>query len=222
MKVKANKIMLGDGFPSLPDFDAMETGEVTKEDVYATQDIIAHVQKTLKADKDYTSGESFIYNGVLYHATASIAKDANIVLTGESANATTSSGIQAQINEVDGKIDAFTANITLNSLPVKIGKSFAGKDLYLTYHKVNALPDTDSAEVEITEIPDTANVLFFTAIARDNSTGNIVQIPTISRAGASTLRADYGKASKKIYINAFDNKSNFSGEFYFVYEYEAT
>ena len=104
MSLKKSKIMLADGFPTLPDFEQMETGEATKDDVYATQGIIAHVQKTLKADSAYSAGDQFIYDGKLYTATGSIAKDANIVLTGAGANATLASVIQTQINTLANKM----------------------------------------------------------------------------------------------------------------------
>lgn len=97
MAVKPSKIMLADGFPTLPDFEEMETGEATMDDVYDTQGIITHVQKTLKADKAYNTGDQFVYDGKLYAATGSIAKDATIVLTGAGANVELSDDIVTQI-----------------------------------------------------------------------------------------------------------------------------
>ena len=104
MSLKKSKIMLADGFPTLPDFDNMETGEATKEDIYATQGIIAHVQKTLKADGAYSAGDQFVYNDVLYTVTGSIASGANIVLTGAGANAEISDNIVTQISNINADI----------------------------------------------------------------------------------------------------------------------
>lgn len=84
MAIKKDKIMLADGFPALPDFDELGGGGGSDTD---TQSMIAYVQKTLKADKAYSAGDYFIYDADLYAATASIAKDADIVLTGAGANA---------------------------------------------------------------------------------------------------------------------------------------
>lgn len=100
MALKKDKIMLGNGFPVLPDFESMETGEATKQDIYDTQGIIAYVQKTLKADQAYTAGDSFIYSGKLYTVTANIAKDANIVLEGAGANAELSEDLVTHIEAI--------------------------------------------------------------------------------------------------------------------------
>lgn len=108
--------------------------------------------------------------------------------------------------------------LTLDDLPVKIGRSFSGKDLFLTYHKVATLPDTNTLVELVSEIPNGASVLFFAAIGRNRNTGDLIQFPVVSRANAITARADYDAASRSLYIVTYDNKTPFIGEFYFVYE----
>lgn len=59
------------------------------------QTVIATRQSNLVASKDYVIGEQFVYNNILYRATAAIAKNATITIGG---NATTADDISTQIS----------------------------------------------------------------------------------------------------------------------------
>lgn len=61
----------------------------------ANQTVIATRQANLTASKAYAVGEQFIYNNILYRATAAIAKNAAITIGG---NATTADNITTQIS----------------------------------------------------------------------------------------------------------------------------
>ena len=132
MSLKQSKIMLADGFPAMPDFGSMEEGEATMADVYETQGIIAHVQKTLKADKAYNEGDKFIYKGVIYAATGSIAKNATIVLSGAGANVEAMDDIQTQIdNSGSGSYDFSTDEFDTGHKWID-GKTLYGRVLHFT------------------------------------------------------------------------------------------
>ena len=61
------------------------------------QTVIATRQSNLVASKAYVIGEQFVYNNVLYRATAAIAKNATITIGG---NATTADDISTQISKI--------------------------------------------------------------------------------------------------------------------------
>lgn len=64
------------------------------------QSVIATRQSNLIASKAYVIGEEFIYNNVLYRATAAIAKNATITIGG---NATTADSISSQISKINSE-----------------------------------------------------------------------------------------------------------------------
>lgn len=61
------------------------------------QTVIATRQSNLVASKAYVIGEQFVYNNILYKATAAIAKNATITIGG---NATTADSISTQISNL--------------------------------------------------------------------------------------------------------------------------
>lgn len=61
------------------------------------QSVIATRQSNLIASKDYVIGEQFVYNNILYRATAAIARNATITIGG---NATTADSISSQISKI--------------------------------------------------------------------------------------------------------------------------
>lgn len=61
------------------------------------QSVIATRQSNLIASKDYVIGEQFVYNNILYKATAAIARNATITIGG---NATTADSISSQISNL--------------------------------------------------------------------------------------------------------------------------
>lgn len=61
------------------------------------QSVIATRQSNLIASKAYVIGEQFVYNNILYKATAAIAKNATITIGG---NATTADDISTQISKI--------------------------------------------------------------------------------------------------------------------------
>ena len=119
----SNNIYLGAtegiGFPNLP---APGAGGGSSD-----AGLIAYEQKTLKADKAYNAGDNFVYDGVIYEATANIAKDADIVIEGAGANAEALDPVQAQINALSGS----SGGINYSTSEQNTGlKWIDGKDIY--------------------------------------------------------------------------------------------
>lgn len=83
-------------------------GKVAKTEVLTTniQQSIAPIQTTLVASKAYAVGEQFIYNGLLYKATAAIAQGGTITING---NCTLADSVTEQINSMSD-IEYFTMN----------------------------------------------------------------------------------------------------------------
>lgn len=69
------------------------------------QSVIATRQSNLIASKDYVIGEQFVYNNILYRATAAIAQNATITIGG---NATTADSISTQISNIAKQLDDIT------------------------------------------------------------------------------------------------------------------
>jgi hypothetical protein len=69
-----------------------------------TQQMIAPIQTTLVASKTYTVGEQFIYNGLLYKATAAIAQAGTIIIDGNCALA------DSVTEQISNKIAYYNAN----------------------------------------------------------------------------------------------------------------
>lgn len=69
------------------------------------QSVIATRQSNLIASKAYVIGEQFVYNNILYRATAAIAKNATITIGG---NATTADDISTQISNLANRVSANT------------------------------------------------------------------------------------------------------------------
>lgn len=90
------------------------SGQITK--LSKTEDLIAYVQTTLTASKSYNVGEQFIYNGLLYKATAAIAQGGTIVIGGNAELADSVTGQIKTVRENFGivkfDISAFSGNQT--------------------------------------------------------------------------------------------------------------
>lgn len=127
--MKMNNMYCGNGFPNLPDFDAMEA-----EGGGASAGLIAYEQKTLKADQAYTAGDNFIYDGTIYVATSNIAKDADIVLEGAGANAEALDPVQEQINDIKEDIADIEASIPVpwdySTTEVETGQKWGNDKIY--------------------------------------------------------------------------------------------
>ncbi len=80
--------------------------------VSKTEDLIAYVQTTLTASKAYAIGDQFVYNGLLYKATAAIAQGGTIVING---NAVLADSVTEQINKLF-KTVTVTATTDINSV----------------------------------------------------------------------------------------------------------
>lgn len=88
------------------------------------QSVIATRQSNLIASKAYVIGEQFVYNNILYRATAAIAKNATITIGG---NATTADDISTQISNLANPVEVSyswkTVNLTNQSSKIyRIGK----------------------------------------------------------------------------------------------------
>lgn len=217
MALKKDKIMLGNGFPVLPDFESMETGEATKQDIYDTQGMIAYVQKTLKADQAYTVGDYFIYNGKLYTATANIAKDANIVLTGTGANAELADSIQEQIND----ITAYTPPGYSNTEYLTGQKWVDGTtDIYAKDISFGALPDSTT---EATVDTGLSGVVFVKVqgVAIDTVNGVSLPLPFVTPDNSGNIQLmarDLVAANvHNVSIKADRDRSNFVGYVHLEY-----
>lgn len=104
------------------------------------QSVIATRQSNLIASKDYVIGEQFVYNNILYRATAAIAQNATITIGG---NATTADSISTQISNVPKKFDDY---YVISSFPfyaphdcicVMYGTNQAGAGGYYMYFDIN-------------------------------------------------------------------------------------
>lgn len=89
----------------------------------ANQTVIAPRQANLTASKAYAVGEQFIYNNILYRATAAIAKNAAITIGG---NATTADNITTQISKLINweNVSYSPAYGTINTATIKKNKLF--------------------------------------------------------------------------------------------------
>lgn len=164
MAVKKNKIYCGDGFPNLPDFEAMESGGGG-----ASAGLIAYEQKTLKADQAYTAGDNFIYAGTIYVATANIAKDADIVLEGAGANAEALDPVQEQINDIEASMQVAWDYSTAE---VETGKKWIdGKSIYCKVVDCDALPATATTKTVAHGITGLDTLVSAFACARNTTSG---------------------------------------------------
>ena len=73
------------------------------------QSVIATRQSNLIASKPYVIGEQFVYNNILYKATAAIAKNATITIGG---NATTADNISSQISNLTNRFVVEVYSVT--------------------------------------------------------------------------------------------------------------
>lgn len=89
------------------------------------QTVIATRQSNLVASKAYVIGEQFVYNNVLYRATAAIAKNATITIGG---NATTADDISTQISNCTNSINNLTKDII--DAPIQITSYNSTSKLY--------------------------------------------------------------------------------------------
>ncbi len=86
----------------------------------ANQTVIATRQANLTASKAYAVGEQFIYNNILYRATAAIAKNAAITIGG---NATTADNITTQISNLNWQDVPYYTSYGTILLTTKIKKN---------------------------------------------------------------------------------------------------
>ena len=86
------------------------------------QSVIATRQSNLIASKDYVIGEQFVYNNILYRATAAIAQNATITIGG---NATTADSISTQISNIANQLNfsITSMNLSRTTLPAGQGVS---------------------------------------------------------------------------------------------------
>lgn len=76
------------------------------------QSVIATRQSNLIASKDYVIGEQFVYNNILYRATAAIARNATITIGG---NATTADSISSQISNCPHYINPTSMTVVFDA-----------------------------------------------------------------------------------------------------------
>lgn len=88
------------------------------------QSVIATRQSNLIASKDYVIGEQFVYNNILYKATAAIARNATITIGG---NATTADSISSQISNLVNAFTYLTKNEIFDSTNASVTSSYAVK-----------------------------------------------------------------------------------------------
>lgn len=103
------------------------------------QSVIATRQSNLIASKDYVIGEQFVYNNILYRATAAIARNATITIGG---NATTADSISSQISNCAKKITVlFNGSVQTGSLT--LSDNFKNYDaIEINYgHTIQVLPN---------------------------------------------------------------------------------
>ena len=182
MKLKQSKMMLADGFPAMPDFQSMEEGEATISDVYETQGIIAYVQKTLKADKNYSEGDKFIYDGVIYSATASIAKDATIVLSGSGANVEAVADVQTQLDTLPsgGSFDYSETEFDTGQKWID-GKTLYGKVLHFTEQQNSGSKSYSLSDMDIDFGFMTASMIKYGTLDKTWGSGCVGQNQTYFR-----------------------------------------
>ena len=94
--------------------------------VSKTEDLIAHVQTSLTASKTYAVGEQFVYNGLLYKATAAIAQGGTIMING---NCELADSVTEQIEALNStltsiNISSFITNVTNGLVNSTITKHF--------------------------------------------------------------------------------------------------
>lgn len=180
MAVKMNKIYCGDGFPNLPDFEAMESGGGG-----ASAGLIAYEQKTLKADQAYTAGDNFIYAGTIYVATANIAKDADIVLEGSGANAEALDPVQEQINDIEASMPVAWDYSTTE---VDTGQKWVdGKEIYCkVFTGLSATLVANNLVVSGADITSASEIISCTCIDQE---GSIIAVSVYNVSGDLKLFA---------------------------------
>lgn len=85
-----------------------------------TQELIAPVQNTLIADRNYTVGQQFILNGTLYKVTTAITSGNPIITSGSSANCELADIITEQLN-------------TKKQLVTRVVEEITAADGYITF-----------------------------------------------------------------------------------------
>jgi hypothetical protein len=81
--------------------------------VSKTEDLIAYVQTSLIASKTYAVDEQFIYNGLLYKATAAIAQGGTITING---NCTLADSVTKQILDANSLISGKCSYLNLPNI----------------------------------------------------------------------------------------------------------
>lgn len=101
------------------------------------QQMIAPIQSNLTASKAYAVGEQFVYNGLLYKATATIAQGGTITINGNCALA---DNVTEQINDV---------NTTLSAKPNSVVKDIPADtfDEFLTNSILEFITDVNANKV---------------------------------------------------------------------------
>ena len=138
-----------------------------------TQQMIAPIQTTLVALKAYAAGEQFVYNGLLYKATAAIAQGGTITINGNCALA---DSVTEQLNNllvteiynapsfsINGQTGAYTTDFLIDVAktgyeaiaiyPTLIGHSasyhiiyaITNQKIYCAVYSVRSVPETFSA-----------------------------------------------------------------------------
>lgn len=150
------------------------------------QSVIATRQSNLIASKDYVIGEQFVYNNILYRATAAIARNATITIGG---NATTADSISSQIsNFAKNNLDSF---VSLTGY-TQSWYTFP-EDGYVHVYCNSA----GHINVSITGANENNN--FSIACSRNNSDTNIVQACFVKKGMKLKVYADSGVGTVRYY-----------------------
>lgn len=141
------------------------------------QSVIATRQSNLIALKDYVIGEQFVYNNILYKATAAIARNATITIDG---NATTADSISSQISKLKTQDYKFGTSVSLTPYTTSSHYYTAPSDGYVRFS--NATSNDGYVDIQ---------AIGFGAIIFDYA----------SRFGPYTTRTVFVRKGTKIYIN---------------------
>lgn len=108
--------------------DLLELKEVIEQGTDKIQQLIAPIQTTFVAVKDYVVGEQFVYNGLLYEVTAAIASGGTITIDGNCKLADSVTNqillLTAELNKLKNATRRTRRNITtdLTNLPTAVAE----------------------------------------------------------------------------------------------------
>lgn len=150
------------------------------------QSVIATRQSNLIASKDYVIGEQFVYNNILYRATAAIAQNATITIGG---NATTADSISTQIS-----------NFAKNNLDSYVNLTGYTQSWYTFPEDGYVHVYCNSAgNINVSITGANGNNQFSIACSRNNSDTNIVQACFVKKGMKLKVYADSGVGAVRYY-----------------------